>query len=129
MKKFTVAIVVALVAILMVSCEKTISFNASFLIGLWETSSQSSSAADARLYYRYGGDYLGATWDTGDDVTEHEAQMFEWELNGEVLTQYHLGEMGQKIPKEYILKTLTPTSLVYVDDLSGKEYRFTKVAE
>lgn len=71
-------------------------------------------------------DHVGYTWDTSDDVTEDEAQVFTWKLTIEgALTQIHRLEMGGKVPKKYTVTVLTSEQLVYEDEI-GKEHTFTR---
>ena len=102
---------------LFVSCEKDDEFfDEDLLIGKWRSGT---------LYYRYDSNYMGATWDTGDDVTEEEGQKFEWELVKSDLTHIHIMEMGGKVPKYYTVTELTATTLKYKDDF-GKRFSFVK---
>ncbi|HPW90021.1 MAG TPA: hypothetical protein PLJ40_01205 [Paludibacteraceae bacterium] len=57
---------------------------------------------------------------------KEEAQPFTWSLEGATLTQIHQGEMGQKVPKVYTLKTLNDSTLSYRDDY-GVSFTFIKV--
>ena len=103
------------------------------LIGKWQRPSPINE--DSLEYYRYDKDGFGFTWDTGDDVTETEAQEFQWELelNTEktkkdqpyILTHIHIMEMGASVPKVYGVTKLTAKELVYVDDY-GNLFSFTK---
>ncbi len=102
---------------LIVSCEtEEESFDEALLIGKWKSGT---------LYYKYYDDGSGATWDTGDDVTEEEAQEFTWTLEHSELTHIHIMEMGGVVPKVYTLTELTATTLKYKDDFD-KSYSFTK---
>lgn len=106
------------VSALFISCEKDEEFfEEELLIGKWRSET---------LYYRYDIDYTGATWDTADDVTEDEAQKFEWTLIKSDLTHIHIMEMGGKVPKYYTVTELTATTLKYKDEF-GKRFSFTKV--
>lgn len=87
-------------------------FDASLLPGYWQRSSKLTDGLDC---YRFDASGNGVTWDTGDDVTESEAQPFTWTLSGSNLTIIHIGEMGAQVPKVYKLKELTSTRLSFVD--------------
>ena len=80
------------------------------------------------LYEKYELGGKGATWDTSDDVTEAEAQPFTWTLENATLIQIHIMQRTKAgtVPKTYTVKTLTETSLSYIDDY-GKTKYFTKV--
>ncbi len=109
-----------LLTALFVSCEKDEeSFDETLLIGKWKS---------ATLHYRYDDDYTGATWDTADDVSEDEAQKFEWTLIKSDLTHIHIMELGGKVPKYYTVTELTATSLKYEDEF-GKRFSFRKVED
>ena len=91
------------------------------LIGKWQSGT---------LYETYAANHTGTTWDTADDVTEAEAQKFEWMLEKSTLTQIHIMEMTGEgtIPKVYAVLVLDATTLVYEDDYGNKK-TFTKVPE
>ena len=126
MKKIVYLIVflTSFVIILFSSCElPTTSFNEDFLIGKWE---RPSIKTDGKDCYRYDANYAGVAWDTGDDVSEAEAQPFSWSVEGATLTQIHEGEMGQAVPKVYTLLTLNDSTLRYRDDY-GNSSTFIKI--
>lgn len=103
---------------LLVGCgNDTPSFNRSDLVGKWVSGTE---------YYRYDADGKGATWDTADDVSEIEAQPYEWTLEGDKLTQIHIMEMGGRIPQVFTVTHLDASSLSYRDDYH-LEYHFQKV--
>jgi len=109
-----------IISFLSVSCEpEEESFDESLLIGKWKSGT---------LFYKYLSDGTGGTWDTGDDVTEAEAQAFTWTLVKSELTHIHLLEIGGSVPKVYTVTELTSTSLKYEDDY-GVNYSFTKVSK
>ncbi len=114
----------SLVVVFFSSCElSSPSFDEDFLIGKWQ---RSSTLTDGYDCYRYNVDYTGATWDTGDGLTEVDAQPFTWSVEGATMTHVHNGEMGQKVPKVYTLKTLNDSTLSYTDSY-GTSYSFVKV--
>jgi hypothetical protein len=107
-----------LTSFLLASCEKEEeSFDKPLLTGKW---------VSGTLFYKYLADGTGATWDTGDDVDESEAQNFTWTLVKSELTHIHILEMGGTVPKVYKVTLLTSTTLKYEDDF-GKKYSFTKI--
>jgi hypothetical protein len=107
------------ISFLAVSCEPTEeTFDEALLIGKWQSGT---------LYYKYLTDGSGATWDTADDVTEAEAQVFTWTLVKSELTHIHVLEMGGSVPKVYTVTELTATSLKYEDEFGGN-FSFTKVS-
>lgn len=91
-------------------------FDKTLLTGTWTSGT---------LHEHYNAAGTGYTWDTADDVTEAEAQIFTWTLEGSALTQIHVMEMGGKVPKTYTVTKLNATTLAYHDDY-GKSYIFTK---
>jgi len=108
-----------IIAFMIVSCEpEEESFDQSLLIGKWQSGT---------LFYKYLDDGTGGTWDTGDDVTEAEAQAFTWTLVMSELTHIHLLEIGGSVPKIYTVTELTTTSLKYQDDF-GVKFSFTRVS-
>lgn len=119
MKKFIVCLAIFLsCSVLFNSCEvEDTSFQESFLIGKW---------VSGTVYYKYLSDNSGKTWDTSDDVTEAEAQLFTWTLVKSELTHIHIMEVGGNIPKVYTVTELTATTLRYKDDF-GTSYSFTKL--
>ena len=108
-----------LIALLVFSCTPELkTFDESLLIGKWK---------QGTLYYKYLSNGSGGTWDTGDNVTEAEAQAFTWTLVKSELTHIHVLQMGGTVPKVYTVTELTSTSLKYHDDF-GVNYAFTKVS-
>ncbi len=108
------------VSFLAVSCEPVEeSFDDSLLIGKWQSGT---------LFYKYLSNGSGATWDTGDDVTEAEAQAFTWTLEKSELTHIHVLQMGGSVPKVYTVTELTSSSLKYHDSF-GVKFSFTKAGK
>lgn len=124
MKKllFLTACLASFVIISFSSCELPASFNEDFLIGKWERPSSNNGLQ----CYRYDANYNGVTWDTGEDVSEAEAQPFTWSLEGAILTQVHQGEMGQVVPKVYTLTTLNDSTLSYRNEYGSSTFIKTK---
>lgn len=119
MKKLVVCLMVCFsFSVLFNSCEEDETFfQESFLMGKW---------VSGTVYYKYLSDYSGKTWDTGDDVTEAEAQSFTWTLVKSELTHIHIMEVGGNVPKVYTVTELTATSLKYKDGF-GKTFSFSKL--
>ena len=92
------------------------SFDASLLYGRWQEGS---------VYERYDESGMGATWDVSDDVSEAEAQLFKWSLDGSMLVHEHIGTFVT-VPKVYTVTQLDATQLTYSDDY-GKTHYFVKV--
>ena len=67
----------------------------------------------------------GTTWDEGDDVSEDEAQLFNWTLTGSTLKHEHVGTFVM-VAKIYTVTSLTSSELVYKDDY-GTSHHFSKV--
>jgi hypothetical protein len=106
-----------ILSFLVVSCAKEEpSFDEQLLIGKWRSGTE---------FYRYDSDGTGATWDTGDDVSEDEAQEFTWTLIKSDLTHIHIMELGGRVPKYYTVTELTATTLKYKDEF-GKNFSFVK---
>lgn len=95
------------------------SFDIDLIVGKWVAGSE---------YYRYDADHTGVTWDTDDDVTEEEAQPYNWEFDNETnkLTLLHQMEMGAVVPKYYTMRKLNTTTLEY-DDNYGQTFSFSRV--
>jgi hypothetical protein len=114
---FTAFIVVSFLA---VSCEPLEeSFDETLLTGKWKSGT---------LFYKYSADGSGSTWDTADDVSEAEAQVFTWTLVMSEMTHIHVLEMGGSVPKVYTVTELTASSLKYKDNF-GATFSFTKVSK
>lgn len=93
---------------------------ASLLIGKWQSGT---------LYETYSTDHIYTRWDTDDDVTEAEAQKYQWTLKKSTVTQIQLIEIPNYYnPKVYAVLVLDATTLVYEDDYGNKK-TFTKVLE
>lgn len=117
MKRFRFLLMLTLGVLLLAACEPDPSFEASQLVGKWKNGTE---------YWRYDSNFSGATWDTGDDVTEAEAQPFTWTLEGDQLTQLHQMEMGGVVPKVYTITALSASSLTYKDNYN-QSFTFTRV--
>jgi hypothetical protein len=94
-----------------------VSFDKTLLTGKWQSGT---------LFYKYIEDGTGSTWDTIDDVTEEEAQLFTWTLENAELTHIHVIEIGGNVPKVYTVTELTDSTLNYHDDF-GKNFSFEKI--
>ena len=119
MKKIFYSLTLILVSsIVFHSCsEEEISFDQSLLYGKWKFGT---------LYEVYESNGNGKTWDTKDDVSEEEAQLFTWTLTEDNLIQIHLFESSDAVtPRSLTVTELTATSLKYRD--AGRTYSFTKV--
>lgn len=118
-RKLLTALSISLVALFFTSCTKedNIEFDQSLLIGKWKSGT---------VYERYDSDNSGATWDTSDDVTEEEAQVFTWTLVKDQLEQIHIIQNGGNVPKTYVVTTLTASTLKYEDSVTGVEKTFNK---
>lgn len=99
-------------------------YKASDLVGKWVLT---KGGAQGTEFWRYKADGTGATWDTADDVSEEEAQAFDWTLEGDQLTQIHkLESSAGVVPMVYTVTALTSSKLNYKDDY-GRTYVFTRV--
>lgn len=124
MKKVILPLLCSLVALISFSActplDTTVSdFDETDLYGKWQENTTTT------LYYIYYSDGTGKTWDTADDVTEDEAQPFTWELSSNDFLHIYIGEMGEKVPKEYTMIALTSTAMTYSD--SYKSWSFHKI--
>lgn len=125
MKKLVViaASLASIVLILFSSCETPVTFDETLLIGKW---TRPSTLSDGQDCYRYNADYTGATWDTGEDVSEAEGQPFTWSVESATMTHIHIMEEGGKIPKTYTLLTLNDSTLSYRDEYESSTFIKTK---
>ena len=104
-------------------------YDASMLYGKWQGGSvfeQYYSSNIERVLAN--GDTVqanGTTWDESDDVSEDEAQLFNWTLTGSTLKHEHVGTFVM-VPKIYTVTSLTSSELVYEDDY-GMAHHFSKV--
>jgi hypothetical protein len=106
-----------------------INYDASMLYGKWQEGSVYEHYYDS-LVERVlpSGDTVyvnGTTWDVSDDVTEDEAQLFNWTLTGATLKQVHVGTFIV-VPKLYTVTSLNNNELSYRDEY-GMAHYFTKV--
>lgn len=102
------------------SLEMSSEIDATLLPGKWQSGT---------LFYKYSSNGTGKTWDTSDDVSESEAQSFNWTLDEDELIHIYIMETGGVgIPKVYTVTMLTSTTLKYVDDF-GESYSFVKVID
>lgn len=92
-------------------------YDASDLVGTWQ---------EGTVYEKYMSDGTGYTWDTADDVSEEEADAFEWNLEGNQLIQEHLLFSGAVVPRILTITKLNSLTLEY-EDTGGVSHHFTKV--
>lgn len=119
-KTFSYLTMIVVITFMAVSCEPIEeSFDDSLLIGKWQSRT---------LFYKYLVGGSGSTWDTADDVSEAEAQIFSWTLVKSELTHIHVLQIGGSVPKVYTVTELTSTTLKYEDDF-GVKFSFTKVSK
>ncbi len=119
MRKSIVSLIsIVIITLILSACEKEdVTFDEQLLYGKWRSGT---------VYYKYISNGSGSTWDTSDDVTEEEAQLFTWSINQSELKHIEILEIGGFVPKVYTLTELTVGSLKYKDDF-GKKFSFTKV--
>jgi len=119
MKEILAKLVIAIIIIVgFTACPiKPPDFDSKMLVGKWQSNT---------LFEKYHSDFTGTTWDTADDVFEDEAHPFDWELDGNTLTQIHKMEMGGVIPKTYTVTELTDSTFKYRDNYD-KSYSFHKI--
>ncbi|MDL2311328.1 hypothetical protein LJC68_00415 [Bacteroidales bacterium OttesenSCG-928-B11] len=117
MKKNKLLILSAILVVFCIACEREKEFDPTLLHGKWKQNT---------LFEVYKSDGTGYTWDEADDVTEEEAQPFEWSLNKDKLEHIHIMEMGGRIPKNYKVTELNSTTLQY-EDTYDRSYNFTKM--
>lgn len=104
-------------------------FDATLLYGKWQ------EGTVFERYYQTDSSFIlpsgdtvqanGITWDEGDDISEEEAQIFKWKLNGGTLLQEHISTFVT-VPRVYVLSSLTSSELIYRDGYGTTHY-FTKV--
>ena len=104
-------------------------YDASMLYGKWQEGSvfEQYYSSDIERVLPNGDTVQanGTTWDESDDVSEDEAQLFNWTLTGSTLKHEHVGTFVM-VPKIYTVTSLTSSELVYEDDY-GKAHHFSKV--
>ena len=81
-------------------------YDPSALVGHW---------VEGTVHEKYFDNGTGYTWDTDDDVSEEEAQPFEWTLEGDQLIQEHILFEGQVVPRILTITQLNEFQLVYRD--------------
>ena len=67
----------------------------------------------------------GTTWDAADDISEEEAQAFNWTLTGSTMVHEHVGTFIT-VPKVYTINTLTSNQLTYSDNY-GRTHYYSKI--
>ena len=104
-------------------------FDKALLIGKWQEGSVYEHYYDTVFEcVLLNGDTVwvnGTTWDESEDISEEEAQLFNWKLTGSTLQHEHVGTFII-VPKVYTVKSLDAKKLVYKDDY-GTTHHFTKV--
>lgn len=91
-------------------------YDASLLVGEWVRGTE---------HEVYLADGTGRMWDTGDDVSDAEAQRFNWTLDSNLLTLICQLELGGVVPKRYVVTFADDENLSYKDPY-GKAYLWDK---
>lgn len=91
-------------------------YDASLLVGEWVRGTE---------HEVYLADGTGRMWDTGDDVSDAEAQRFSWTLDSNLLTLICHLELGGVVPKRYVVTFADDENLSY-NDPYGKAYLWDK---
>jgi len=132
MKKLSLFSIILFLAVSLCSCgggDDNPDFDESLLYGKWQEGSVFERYYDSPIdYVLPTGDTVqvnGTTWDESDDVSEDEAQAFNWSLEGSTLTHIYVG-VFVIVPEVYTITTLTSSSLCYEDEY-GMKYQFSKV--
>lgn len=117
MKRHLVICIILLIAIALCSCtggDNNTNYDESLLYGKWQEGSVFERYYDSDIdYILPTGDTVqvnGTTWDEGDDVSEDEAQAFNWSLTGSTLTHIQVGAFTD-VSKAYTITPLTSSSL------------------
>lgn len=110
MKK--ILLIIPLLGALMVSCvpnEKE--YFPDQIVGKWVKE-------NTTLYYRFDSDMHGASWDTSEDYDESEAQAFDWEIDGDLLSIFHRFETSEHtvVPEAFTITSVTENTLSLTDD-------------
>ena len=87
-------------------------YDASLLVGEWVRGTE---------HEVYLADGTGRMWDTSDDVSDAEAQRFNWTLDSNLLTLICHLELGGVVPKRYVVTFADDENLSY-NDPYGKAY-------
>lgn len=133
-KKIVFFSVVALLAIVVTSCQKEVSFQEVDLLGLWQEEGTEAfvrftAENDSTGEYKYGRE-----WDESDEMSESDLKpygngWFKYKLVKSDLTEIHLMDNGgAEFPKVYTVLHLTEDALEYKDD-RGVTTTFAKVVE
>lgn len=93
--------------------------NEQMLLGLWQQ--------DAHVFYRFNADGTGHTWDVDDDITEDEANTFNWEAFEEAIMITHTMRLRGIVPRYYELDRLNAFDLRFHD--TYQSYAFERVEE
>ena len=91
-------------------------YSAESLVGEW---------VHGTVHELYYSDNTGLQWDTKDDVSKDEAQIFYWEMKDNHLTQVFKMELGAVVPRDYLVTFVDDESLVYKDDF-GTSFMWDK---
>ncbi|MBQ6097729.1 MAG: hypothetical protein IJK99_08270 [Bacteroidales bacterium] len=91
-------------------------YDASLLVGEWVRGTE---------HEVYLADGTGRMWDTADDVSDAEAQRFNWTLDSNLLTLICHLELGGVVPKRYVVTFADDENLSY-NDPYGKAYLWDK---
>lgn len=108
-------------ALLQVSCKKDDEIDTSLLAGCWQREGTSE-------YWRYDSGGSGETWVESDDVYEGEGTRFTWTTEKDQLYVTLRGEMGQEVPRDYTIKSLSSSELVLEENFYSTETTYRRVS-
>ena len=93
------------------------------IVGRWRTN------AEKPYYEVYYANGTGKMWDTAEDVSEDEADTFDWSIDGNKLTQIMHFIGGGDLPQYCNIITLNETTFVYNNEGWRAVYTLTRVRE
>ena len=92
-------------------------YDSALMIGEWLQGSE---------HEQYIADGSGRRWDTGDDVSRDEAQVFSWTMDSNLLTVRYDLKLGGLMIRQYVVTFVDDETLVYRDAYGGT-FMFDKV--
>ena len=92
-------------------------YDSALMIGEWLQGSE---------HEQYIADGSGRRWDTGDDVSRDEAQVFSWTMDSNLLTVRYDLKLGGLMVRQYVVTFVDDEALVYRDAYGGT-FMFDKV--
>lgn len=127
MLKKSIILFFALAVLILVSCKKENTIDATLLPGVWQIDG-------TEQFLNFHTDGTGAFWDEADDVYEDDVEVdgngwFKWELTNDALSiNFTIFVSGGSVPKSSTVTKLTGTQMTWRDSFKNETHLTRKPA-